>query len=131
MDVVGDGEYACQTVVRALPENAHFTGPILKKAAVYDKPIPKAKGVRGAKRKKGQRLPSPAALAEDKSVRWRTVKPTLYGREVEVLIKTMEVLWYHVAYTRPVRVVITRDPKGRIEDRAYFTTDLSRSVEAV
>ena len=79
----------------------------------------------------GERLPTPAALAADGSVRWRTIRPTIYGREVPVQIKTQVGMWYCVAYTRLVRIVVTRDPKGRIEDRAYFTTDLSLSAAQI
>ncbi len=131
LSIVGDGEYASQTLVRALPDRAHFTGPMLMDAAVYDRPAPKPEGQRGPQPKKGERLPSPRALAADDSVRWKTITPTIYGRDVSVKIKTQEVLWYTVALTRLVRMVVTRDPNGRIEDRAYFTTDLSRSIEQI
>ena len=33
--------------------------------------------------------------------------------------------------TRPVRIVVTRDPKGGIEDRAYFSTDPSMDADEV
>ena len=128
LTVLGDGEYACRTVVRRLPAGAQFTGPMLMGAAVYDEP--RSQPARG-RRLKGDRLPSPRALAEDGSVRWRMIRPTIYGREVPVKIKTQVCLWYSVAHTRPVRMIVTRDPAGRIEDRAYFTTDLSLSVEQV
>jgi len=47
---------------------------------------------------------------------------------VKVLVKTMTCLWYTVAATRKVKMVITRDPKGRIEDRAYFATDPNMAI---
>ena len=40
-------------------------------------------------------------------------------------------MWYTVARTRLVRVVLTRDPKGRLQDRAYFSTDIERSPEDI
>ena len=129
--VTADGEYACHTVVRCLPAGAHFTGPMLMDAALYDRPSAKPKGQRGPQPKKGARLPSPRDLAQDASVRWHTITPTMYGREVRVKIKTHMVLWYTVAYTRAVRMIVTRHPTGRLEDRAYFSTDLSLSVQDV
>ncbi len=125
--LLGDGEYACQTVVRSLPAGAQFTGPMLMGAAFYD--WPRTQPSRGRRRLKGDKLPSPRALAQDGSVRWRTIRPTIYGREVPVKVKTQVGLWYGVSHTRAVRMIVTRDPAGRIEDRAYFTTDLSLSVE--
>jgi len=126
--LVGDGEYACHTVVRHLPENVDFIGPIVMNATVYD--VPRRQPRRG-KRLKGKRLPSPLKLAQMERVPWKTITPVLYGREVPVMIKTLVGMWYSVAHTRLVRMVLTRDPKGRIEDRAYFTTDLSLSVEQI
>ncbi len=56
----------------------------------------------------------------------------LYGRKnVRVRIRTRVCLWYTVAASRPVRVVITRDPKQRIQDRAYFCTDPEKDVTQV
>jgi hypothetical protein len=39
------------------------------------------------------------------------------------MVKERACLWYTVAGTRLVRVILTRDPKGRAQDRAYFSTD--------
>jgi hypothetical protein len=53
----------------------------------------------------------------------------LYGKTVTVLTKTQTCLWYTVAGGRLVRMIVTRDPSGRIEDRAYFSTDAGMKVE--
>ena len=92
--------------------------------------LPRKQPKRG-RRLKGRRLRSPEELAAAKSVRWRTLKPVIYGRKVGVLVKTQVGMWYGVAHTRLVRVVVTRDPSGRIEDRACFTTELDLSVEEI
>lgn len=123
--LVGDGEYTCKTVVRGLPPNIEFTGPVVMKAAIYDRP---RRQPRRGRRLKGARLPSPRELAAS-DTRWKTVFPVIYGQKVAVKVKSQVGMWYTVAHTRLVRVVVTRDPKGRIEDRAYFTTDLALSVE--
>ncbi len=52
-----------------------------------------------------------------------------YGRKVKILVKTTTCLWYTVAATRLVKMVVTRDPKGRIQDRAYFATDPDMAIE--
>jgi SRSO17 transposase len=120
--LVGDTEYACREVVRNLSQRMVFIGPMAMDAALYDPP-PKKKSGRGRPRKKGKRLKSPKQLIKDRSVRWRAQEMLLYGRRVEVLVKTQTCLWYTVAGSRAVRMIVTRDPKGRIEDRAYFSTD--------
>jgi hypothetical protein len=120
--LTGDAEYACKTLVRQLPAGMHFIGPMARDAALYETRLPQKKS-RGRRPRKGRRLPSPRQLAELRSCPWRACTVFIYGREVEVLLKSQIVLWYTVAGPRPVRLVLTRDPRGRIEDRAYFSTD--------
>jgi len=125
--LVADSEYACETIVKGLPKDFIFVGPMHMDAAVFDEPK-KQKG-RGRKRKKGERLPSPNQLIESEKVRWEPRTMTMYGRQVDVLVKHRPCLWYRVAGTRSVLMIVTRDPKGRIEDRAYFTTDAQMSID--
>jgi SRSO17 transposase len=127
--VVGDAEYACQTLVRSLSAQVHFTGPMTMNAALYAKPKP-YRGM-GRPRVKGARLASPEELARSRSTPWRTITACIYGRKVSIQVKTRDCLWYTVAGTRLVRVVLTHDPKGRLKDRAYFSTDTHRSAEAI
>ena len=101
---------------------AHFWGGGMHHDALYDPP-PKKDSGRGRPRKKGTRLKSPKQLIKDRSVRWEPQEMVLYGRRITVFVKTQTCLWYTVAGSRPVRMIVTRDPKGRIEDRAYFSTD--------
>lgn len=122
--VLGDHEYACQTVVKDLPWGVSFVGPIVLNAAFYAQPD-KNQQSRGRKRKKGQRLLSPNELIAADSVPWQKRKLWLYGRKVTMLIKQQSGLWYRVAGEQVVRMVVTRDPKGKFEDRAFFTTDVA------
>jgi len=120
LHIVGDAEYACRTLVRSLPKGVDFTGPMCMDAALYELPTPQTG--RGRRRIKGTRLPSPKKLADSKKVRWQTLTLTIYGRAVVIKVKSMRCLWFTVAGERLVRMVVTRDPSGRINDRAYFTT---------
>lgn len=129
VDVVGDAEYACKTIVRNLPEGFVFTGPMVMGAALYA--LPASYRGMGRPSVKGKRLPSPKALAASAAIRWTKLKLTIYGREVTILVKSQVCLWYTVAGTRLVRMVVTRDPTGRIEDRAYFCTDSERSITEI
>lgn len=132
LHIVADAEYACETLVRNLPETIFFTGPIVPDAAVYARPgKQKKKDGRGRPRKKGKRLLSPLRLAAKKSIPWKKLRLVLYGREVTILIKTQMCMWYSAAGTKWGRMVITRDPAGRNKDRAFFTTKADSSVEDV
>jgi hypothetical protein len=146
--LLGDDEYASRIVAqriamlvceadadnrqkrrRCLPEKIDLCGPMTMDAAFYDLPTPHIG--RGRPRKKGSRLPSPKQLAADDSKAWKAQTLFIYGREVEILTKTQVGLWCSVTGSTLVRMVVTRDPKGRIDDRAYFTTDATMTVEQV
>jgi len=127
LDLVGDGEYACKTLLRQLPDGVVFTGPMAMDAALYAKPRRHAGP--GRPRVKGRRLRSPKERAQRGT--WRKRRMRLYGHEVTILIQTWTCLWYTVTGEREVRVVLTRDPQGRWADRAYFCTDPERSVEQI
>ncbi len=122
MHVVADSEYACNTVLSNLPEGVIFTGPLPMNAAVYAKPQDKREKRRGRPRSKGERLPSPQKLIRMTSKPWKNVKVSIYGRSVPVLLKTQACMWYSAAGETWGTMVVTRDPKGRMKDRAYFTT---------
>lgn len=127
--VLGDAEYACGPVVKALPQGIDFIGPMDMEAALYAQP--ERRPGRGRPAKKGARLPSPSAVARDASTPWETSTVSLYGRRVTLQLKTWTCLWYTVAATRLVRVVVTSDPKGRIAQRAFFSTDASSTASDI
>src|SRR5207244_976965 len=62
--VLGDSEYAGQSISRHLPANAKLISRMNMKAALYEPAAKIAK--RGRRRKKGDRLPSPLQMAQDK-----------------------------------------------------------------
>lgn len=127
--VLGDAEYGSRTVIRPLPDGADFVGPMPLNAALYAT-ANRYRG-RGRPRQRGRRLASPAQWARE-SRGWRTITVPLYGRsKVRVRVRTRVCLWYTVAGSRPIRMVITRDPRGRIQDRAYFCTDPDKDVTQI
>lgn len=128
--LVADSEYACRTVLRRLPPGFEFAGPIVMHAALNSLEVRKrVPGQRGAPHRYGPRLPSPNELLTDDSVPWKRHNLTLYSREVQILIKAVECSWFRVAGKRPIRVILTRDPRGRWKDRAFFTTVTSATIE--
>ena len=126
--LVGDTEYACREVVRGLPKRIVFVGPMNMDAALFEPPPTTAKG-RGRPRRKGKRLLSPKQLIAAEHIPWKPHEMMLYGKMVTVMIKTQTCLWYTVASSKLVRMIVTRDPSGRIEDRAYFSTEAEMGVE--
>jgi len=127
--LVGDTEYACENVVKHLPDSIVFIGPMNMDAALYAPALPRTG--RGRKPKKGKRLLSPRQLCNADNIPWQSRTLILYGKKVQVLIKEQMGLWYQVAGTRLVCIIVTRDPTGRIEDRAYFSTDHHMTTEQI
>ena len=114
---------------RGLPRTV-FTSRMRRDAALYEKPATPRKGQRGRPRKKGARLPTPEKLAA-RAQNWQRVQVEERGQLKERLLFTCEVLWYAVCGSRPVRLVISRDPAGHEEDDFFFTTDTSMQPQAV
>ena len=121
--VAGDTEYACRELVRGLPGRFVFVGPMHMDAALFTPPPKKEVKGRGRPRVKGSRLLSPRQLIAARKIQWKSHKIMLYGKTITVLIKSQKCLWYTVAGSRLVRMIVTRDPKGRFEDRTFFTTE--------
>jgi hypothetical protein len=130
VDLAGDREYGCRTLLLGMSHRIGFTGPMPLNAALCEPgPIPSQRT--GRPRKRGLPLPSPKTVARTTSKPWQEATVTLYGRQVELMIKTWVAAWPRVLGQRPVRVVLTRDPKGRWDDRAYFSTDVDRTAEEI
>lgn len=121
VDLTGDREYGCQTLLRALGGRAHFTGALPMDAALYETTPARYRGL-GRPPRKGRRLPTPKALAAHARAPWKRQTIRLYGRDVPILLQTRVATWWSVTGPMPVRVVVTRDPSGRLDDRAYFST---------
>jgi hypothetical protein len=138
--LVGDGGYAAKELLADLDPRVTFVGRLRGDAAVYDPHVPAAKkGRRGPKATKGPRLPSPkeaARKAERKRLAvgawvWQAVTVTVYGSRRTLAAFGYEVVWPHVLGLRPIRVVVVRDPSGRMRDAYLFTTDVTASLEWV
>ena len=134
--LVGDGAYACQTLLADLDERVTFVGRLRGDAALYDPRVPVAKSDKpGRKAKKGPKLPKPkeaAAKADRKRIqagewRWQAVAVVVYGCARGLKAVAYEALWPWVLGQRAVRIVVVRDPSGRMDDCYLFTTDRSAS----
>jgi hypothetical protein len=138
--LVADGAYACKEMLGEFPQGVRFVGRMRGDAAVYDPrvPVPK-KGKRGRKPTKGPRLPSPrdaAGKADRKRTGvgdwlWQAVAVTIYGTRRTLQAVSYQVVWPRVLALRPIRIVVVRDPEGRMDDVYLFSTDVGASPEWV
>jgi hypothetical protein len=130
--LVGDGAYACDTLLADLDERVVFVGRVRGDACVYDPLVPPApKSKKGRKAKKGPKLPKPrdvAVQADRKGTRvgawlWRTIEVVIYGESRALAVVSYEAVWPRVLGLRPVQIVVVRDPESRMRDCYLFTTD--------
>lgn len=131
MSVVGDHEYACSAVIRALPAGASFTGPLPNDARFFA-PAPQRRTTGpGRPRKRGERLSSPKEIVENARLRWKKLEASIYSRRVSLEVYEQFGLWYHVDQERMCRMIVVRDPRRKYRPRALVTTDLTSDASKI
>ena len=128
IDVVGDAAYS-SPALRALPEQVSWTLR-LRKNARLDGPTPPRTGRRGRPRLRGDRLGSPAELAEHAV--FTPVEVHRYGLRGQARLAVVDCLWFEPFHIRPCRVVLLRAPGTAAGyDLAVISTDLTSPAEAI
>jgi DDE superfamily endonuclease len=121
--LVADGAYA--SILRyEFPRTAVITR-IRRDAALFDLAPPRT-GRRGRPRTKGERLATPLGLAAARTdADWTTVQVCFRGQMVERMLWSRTLLWYETARSRPLLLVIVRDPSGHQRDDFFLSSDIS------
>jgi hypothetical protein len=127
--VVGDNTYAALDFLAALhPLNVTFIARLRLDAALYEPAPPYNK--RGRPRKKGNRLPTLAAILADPSTSWQRQSVSWYdggARDMEIASGTA--VWFHSGKTPvPIRWVLIRDPQAEYDPVALLCTDPAQEM---
>jgi hypothetical protein len=85
--VVTDSAYCCETVLKSRPKDVHITGRLIKRAALFSPVDVQGNRGPGRPRKKGDRLPTPAAMFQDPRLSWTEIKVFCYGKEARLLAR--------------------------------------------
>jgi DDE superfamily endonuclease len=123
VELVMDGAYASQAW-RGLPDRVTVTTRMRSNARVHKlAPIGRRPGQQGRTPLKGAKLPTLAEIAATAVFTPVTITGP-GGRERTVHVHELVCLWYTPFYTRPVKVILIRNP-GRTEglDVALASTD--------
>jgi hypothetical protein len=128
--VVGDTAYTNRTTLEGRPANVEVVGRLRLDAALFTPPPRRRPGQRGRPRTRGERLPTPQAMATERTRTgtWHRLRLVLYGKTVTPLVFRGTALWDGTLREAPVRFVVVRDPSGRRRDEAFFCTDLTVRV---
>lgn len=129
--VTADAAYANSTVLRELPSNVVFIGAMRPDAALTALPLPKDQQPTGRRRKRGERLPTPAELAKAPGQRWAKLAVHIYGKDTTLEIKVFDAQWYRVANERHLRVVLVRVLRGDLPVRVFFCTDPELDIDDI
>jgi hypothetical protein len=123
--VVADAAYH-GPALRTLPPSVTWTTRLPANAALYDLAPPRQPGTRGRPRRKGERLGTPAQLAQ--TARWEPATVHAYGPGQRIALTVVTCLWYGCLGTATARVILARDERGVL---ALVTTDLHASPAAL
>lgn len=142
--LVADGGYSNANLLGEwdswVQSRVEMVGVIRGDAAIYDPtPPPRPKGKRGPKPKKGPRLPSPKeairkanrAKSENSPWTWNLVEVAVYGVTRNLQALSYQAVWPKVFGSKPILVVVIRDPERRFKDTFLFTTNLQASLHWV
>ena len=122
-----DGFYTA--LIDRRPPTVHIVSRMRKDAILYGLPPQLDEPRPGRRRVRGDRLATPAQLAE--GIRdYKMVRTVERGKKRKRLVWSKTVIWYHVS-RKPVVLVISRDLTGKEKDDFFVTTDLSLSQQQV
>jgi DDE superfamily endonuclease len=129
--VTGDSAYGGQSVLRHLPAHVDLISHVHPKGALYAPAPPPRPGRRGARRKKGDRLPGMAAWAADLSQGWEVLTFAQFGLHATLHVKTTRALYYKAGKDRLLTIVLVRDPEGKRPDQLFYCTRLDWQARQV
>ena len=122
---VGDSSFAALDLLNSVRDEVTVVSRLRLDGALYRKARARRKGQMGRPRKKGKRLPTLQSLIANPETKWKTIRiDNWYGeknRKIEIV--SGKCVWYHVGKEAvPIRWVIIRDPQGKFETQAVFST---------
>jgi hypothetical protein len=125
--VLADSAYAGRTILERRPPNVDIVSRLRMDAALWTAPQLRRAGQNGRPRRRGERLPTPAAWVAARR-HWHRLTLPLYGRQVTTQVFQKTALWYKALRDQSVRIILVRDPSGRRRDEAFFCTDTRASA---
>lgn len=129
--VTGDSLYGGKSVLSQLPPNVHFISRVHPNGTLYaPAPVPTGKRGRGAARKKGDRLSSMQAWADD-ATPWTQHKFDQYGLHADLSFKTRQGLYYTAGKERLLSFVLVRDNTGKRPLAIFYCTLLDWSAPQI
>jgi hypothetical protein len=131
LKLIGDGAYSIIALgLACVHHQVTLIAPLRRDANLYAPVAPRDAGQRGRPAVKGAALPKLNAVLTDPSTVWQSVSLPWYDGPTRTLeVCTGTAVWYHTGQTPlPIRWVLTRDPDGQHDPKAYFSTDQEQTA---
>lgn len=131
LKLIGDGAYSIIALgLACVHHQVTLIAPLRRDANLYAPAPPRDAGQRGRPAVKGAALPKLNAVLTDPRTVWQSVSLPWYDGPVRTLqVCTGTAVWYHTGQTPlPIRWVLTRDPEGQHDPKAYFSTDQAQTA---
>ena len=125
LTVVGDSAYSViELGLASRRRGVRLIAPLRLDARLFAPAPPRTPGTVGRPRVAGDRLPNLDAVLADPKTAWARAAVRWYdGANRDLEIASGTAVWYHNGFEPlPIRWVLVRDPAGRLEPRAYFST---------
>jgi len=130
IELVMDGAYASRAW-QGLPEHVGLTTRMRTNAALHKLPPARRKGQHGRTPLKGKRMKSLAQIAN--SATFKTI--SLTGRDGKIrsaLVHEFTCLWYKPFHTRPIKVILVRNPNSNKDfNIAIASTDTTATAAQI
>ncbi len=127
--VVDGGLVSLELGWRCVQHGITLAGTLNSNARLFDEPGVQPPGKRGRKPKKGARQASLCDRLVDPATLWQRITLPWYKGQERLLEITSSLSLWHTSGQDPlpIRWVLVRDPLGKLDPRAYFTTNLNAS----
>jgi hypothetical protein len=126
---IGDSSFAVHELAHAIYRRATLISRLRLDASLFAPPSKRTSQTRGRPAQKGPALPKLKTLLSNPATSWtRIIVSAWYGHAGG---KTLEItsdtaLWYRTGTpVLPVRWVLVRDPDGKRDPQAFFSTDIT------
>lgn len=129
--VIGDGAYSViELGLTCVKQQVSLIAPLRLDARLFAPPPAPEPHQKGRPRVVGERFPNLSTVLSNPETQWETLTVHWYGGSKRKLdITTATALWYSTGIDPlPIRWVLTRDPQGKREPKAYFSTDQAQSA---
>jgi DDE superfamily endonuclease len=127
--VSGDSAYGGASVLQLLPANVDLISHVHPKGVLYE-PAPAPNG-KGRPAKKGRRLPTMTAWADDPASSWQTLVFDQFGLHATLRVKTRQALYYKAGKDRLLTIVLVRDVLGQRPDQMFYCTRLDWTARQI